>query len=168
MTDKPDAGERRRLLYLRRKAGASASQLVEAGSSPEGDCMFWRGAVTSFGYGTIRWEGRSEKVHRVAWIGAHGAIPDKLHVLHHCDNRRCVNVDHLFLGTNRDNMADKVAKGRQGRQRGETNGFAKLTAEIVRRIRQDKRTEKAIAADLGTCVDTIHKVKKRTRWGHVI
>lgn len=74
--------------------------------------------------------------HRLAWIEAHGPIPDGLYVLHHCDNRPCCNpfgTRHLFLGTNLDNMADMVAKGRHSHRT--THWKSKLTEEDVTYIR---------------------------------
>lgn len=73
------------------------------------DCWFWRGRCTGDGY--PRW-GMSY-AHRMAWKLARGPIPDGLFVLHRCDNPSCVNPDHLFVGTQSDNMRDMVEKGRQ-------------------------------------------------------
>jgi hypothetical protein len=76
-------------------------------------------------------------VHRLSWILANGAIPDGMSVLHRCDNPPCVNPEHLFLGTQRDNNLDMRAKGREGRfdRKGEANGHAKLTLSQAREIR---------------------------------
>ena len=80
--------------------------------------LFQLKARSNKGYAQITVEGnKTRAVHRVAWAAAHGPIPAGMHVLHRCDVRHCCNPDHLFLGTNADNVADKVAKGRQSRQR---------------------------------------------------
>ena len=77
-----------------------------------GECHVWRGKTNGFGYGMMR----GLRAHRVAWELAHGGIPDGLVVRHLvCDNPPCVNVDHLALGTQTDNMADMMAHGRHGR-----------------------------------------------------
>jgi hypothetical protein len=81
-------------------------------------CWDWTGAINSAGYGSMLVGSRSDGSrttmlsHRISWEIHHGPILDGLHVLHHCDRRQCVNPDHLFLGTNKDNMADRDAKGR--------------------------------------------------------
>jgi hypothetical protein len=75
------------------------------------------------------------KAHRIAWILSHGNISDGLHVLHRCDNRKCVNPSHLFLGTNWDNIVDRMNKGRLSGVKGERNGKAKLRAVEVLEIR---------------------------------
>lgn len=78
-----------------------------------GDCLEYPGGAGSrSGHRTIYFEGRTSLVHRVAWTIERGPIPDGLYVLHRCDNPPCVNVEHLFLGTVRDNNADRDAKGR--------------------------------------------------------
>lgn len=97
-------------------------------------CWEWTGGRGNHKYGVFYPKhGVSALAHRVSWELAHGAIPDGMHVLHRCDNRPCVNPSHLFLGTNDDNIADKVSKGRQSR--GEDRTFAKLTEADVMRIR---------------------------------
>lgn len=82
------------------------------------ECWPWRGAYggKSGRYGLLRLPGReggTTTAHRVGWTLLNGPIPEGLHVLHRCDNPPCCNPRHWFLGTNQDNVDDKVAKGRQ-------------------------------------------------------
>jgi len=82
---------------------------------PNSGCLLWEGATNSAGYGQItrrRSNPRSLFVHRLAWEEAHGPVPDGMLVCHHCDVRACCNPAHMFLGTPRDNMQDKMRKGR--------------------------------------------------------
>lgn len=83
----------------------------------ESDCWLWTASISIAGYGRLMTAkvGRQTKLtdaHRVSWVLANGPIPDGLFVLHRCDNKICVRPDHLFLGTNRDNALDCLAKGR--------------------------------------------------------
>lgn len=82
-------------------------------------CKLWGGYIDAGGYGRRRANGKVQRVHRLAWIEAHGPIPPETpFVLHHCDVRHCYEVEHLWLGTHADNMADMVAKERsQGRNK---------------------------------------------------
>lgn len=82
-------------------------------------CWEWNGATTE-GYGMIRFDYVNFYAHRISWIIQKGRISHNLLVLHKCDNRLCVNPDHLFLGTIADNMKDKVQKGRQAK--GDSHG----------------------------------------------
>lgn len=81
-----------------------------------GDCWLWTGATDHNGYGKVDYRTplrRTLGAHRISWMLRYGDIPNGLKVLHKCDNPKCVNPDHLFLGTHQDNMDDMVAKGRQ-------------------------------------------------------
>lgn len=102
------------------------------------DCWEWKASTTKKGYGSFGWVTGSEYAHRVSWILRFGEISDDLHVLHSCDNRRCVNPNHLFLGTTQDNSKDMVSKGRS--MINERNPMSKLSTEDVREIRDILRS----------------------------
>jgi hypothetical protein len=97
-------------------------------------CWEWTGA-RALGYGVIKSRGKMYKAHRISWEAAFGAIPPGMLVCHRCDNPACVRPEHLFLGTDLDNARDKVAKGRQARQRGEAHPGRKLAQEQATEIR---------------------------------
>src|ERR1700681_2777482 len=112
---------------------------AKCGTPDANGCIPWMATHYPNGYGQIRLDGRGPQVgaHRIAWQLRHGAIPDGLFVCHHCDNRGCVNVDHLFLGTHSENMLDMYAKGRLNLA-GENHNTAKLSNDDVRWIRMWK------------------------------
>lgn len=140
---------------------------VSARATPSG-CWNWTAAVNAHGYGWFRTETGPELAHRVAWTLTFGPVADGLHVLHRCDNRRCVNPDHLFLGTNADNVADKVSKGRQVGQPGARNPAARLTPEQVAAIRAEYARGGVTLKQLGTKyavhLTTVHLVVKNKKW----
>jgi hypothetical protein len=142
-------------------------------------CWIWEASCKGGNYGQFgfysRKSGRKNRnmaAHRASWILYNGNIPDGLFVLHHCDNPRCVNPVHLFLGSQGDNRRDCVAKGRgstghKTRNPGEKHYLHKLTDEIVRLIRSDPRGCTAICKDYNVSWSLIWKVKKRWIWKHV-
>lgn len=79
----------------------------------ESGCWMWTRSRQAQGYGDFRYQGKHYTAHRAAYEAFTGPIPAGMHVLHRCDVRACCNPEHLFLGTNRDNIADSVAKGRR-------------------------------------------------------
>jgi hypothetical protein len=130
-----------------------------------GGCTLWVGMVSRFGYGRMKIDGRRIGAHRVAWELANGPIPDGLFVCHKCDVRRCVNPDHLFLGTQADNMADRNSKGRQ--VRGEKMHWAKLTPDAIEEIRTGGRDAIALATKFGISRNHIYNIRNRRSWRHV-
>lgn len=144
-------------------------------------CWFWEGAKCSDGYGTVRWIDRTCSTHRKAWELVNGAVPDGLSVLHQCDQRGCVNPEHLFLGTQTDNMQDAAIKGRlfgratatgdrhgshtrpESVRRGTTNGRSTLTRTQVMQIRAlyPSMTQEQLGKKYGVDQITISRIVRR-------
>lgn len=79
-------------------------------------CLEWKGFKDKKGYGHCYVFAIHDRVHRHIWVLIKGKIPENLHVLHSCDNPSCININHLFLGTNQDNHIDKLNKNREYRK----------------------------------------------------
>lgn len=133
-------------------------------------CWEWTAALDHWGYGHIHTGSeidgnrRMEKAHRVSWKLHRGPVAEDLCVLHHCDNPRCVNPDHLFLGTHADNTEDKKKKGREAR--GERHGRAKLSDEQVREIRalEGVKSRREIAEIYGISSSTVTHILLGIIW----
>ena len=138
----------------------------------ETGCLEWQGACINKGYGHIRlntagvitWDGP----HRIVWKHSHGEIPKGMMVCHHCDNRVCAEISHLFLGTAKANAADMIAKGRS--LKGERQSQAKLTEDQVCEIREKwegGRSQASIGREYRVTGPTIRAVVYRQTWKHV-
>jgi hypothetical protein len=124
------------------------------------------GALNASGYGTTAWYGKVRRAHQVAWERANGmAIPAGLWVLHSCDNRWCVNPQHLRLGTAADNSRDAVTRVRLSF--GERNHYAKITAAQVRQIRESNEPAAVVAATHGISKKYIWEIRTRKTWRHL-
>jgi len=119
------------------------------------------------GYVLIRRKNVQIGVHRHIWQKCFGEIPEGMCVCHTCDNPPCINPEHLFLGTNQDNIDDKLRKGRQARVCGERHGNAKVTEEAVRFIRKSDLPRKTLARMHGVSERSIYNILSRKDWAHV-
>jgi len=136
---------------------------VERGEPHE--CWRWTGVILKMGYGNFRsGPNTTEYAHRFSWRVANGRqVPAGMVIRHSCDNRWCVNPAHLSIGTHADNVADKVAKGRQGAK-------CKLTADQVRAIREalaEGTKQNALAAQYGVTTSAIQGIASGKTWRRV-
>lgn len=136
----------------------------------EGGCWEWFGAHVPKGYGIIKIPGSRRHVyaHRLSYMISNGEIPEDRHVCHKCDNPKCVNPEHLFLGDNWLNHQDMKQKGRH--LYGERNGNAVLTEETVRRIKEHIGlgwSQLKIARIFGVSQITVSRIKRGLRWKHI-
>jgi hypothetical protein len=148
-------------------------------------CIDWIAAKISDGYGQFKLFSYVRIYsHRLSWILANGEIPDGLQVLHKCDNPACVNPEHLFLGTNQDNIDDKVSKGRQSRLIGKQHGmfgkgylvskekhnFSKLTELKVIEIRKlyasGHYTQNTLAKQFNITMIQMDRIINRKQWSN--
>lgn len=136
---------------------------------PVTGCHVWLGALNADGYGNIEVKGISYRAHRASWMAFRGPIPSGLCVCHSCDTPCCVNPDHLFLGTQRENIADRVTKKRSngGRNLGSRHPLAKLTAEQIREIRASDLKQHELAIHFGVGQAHISAIKSGKKWSHL-
>ena len=125
------------------------------------------------GYGCFKRNGVTYAAHRISYELYKGKIPEAMFVCHHCDNRSCINPDHLFLGTNQDNMIDMRKKGRGNNnwiKSGEEQGSSKLKEEDIKIIKQminEGVLLKLIAKKFNVSLMTISNIKRNKIWRHV-
>lgn len=134
-------------------------------------CWVWAGALRTDGYGMLRVGYKQVTTHRLSWQLYRGEIPHGLNVCHHCDNKQCVRIDHLFLGTAKDNYHDLMDK--ELHIRGIKHGMAVLTEEQVLEIRRLYRKRhrlyngSALAKDFKVSHPTIMDIVHRRHWKHL-
>jgi hypothetical protein len=128
------------------------------------ECWLWQGTTSPYGQVSVR--GTKYLAHRIAYEMFVGKIPDGYHVCHTCDNPRCVNPAHLFIGTIADNTADKTRKGRAAK--GSGHGNAKLTESQIVEIRRlhPQVSSRKLAKMFGVCKTTILDIVNNRKWLH--
>jgi hypothetical protein len=136
----------------------------------EDDCWNWKLWKNTKGYG--RWKVCKKTIfcHRHAYEISIGPIPDGYHILHHCDNPLCCNPKHLFAGTNKDNVNDRVSKNRSADCSGELNSRAKLTNKDVVQIRELCKTMRQtdIAKLYNVTRTIINSIIKKRSWKNIL
>lgn len=130
----------------------------------ESGCLEWQGSLNWQGYARTKINNIHYAVHRLAWELANGPIAEGLCVCHKCDNPRCFEISHLFLGTYKDNVADAIAKGRHINVNGKAG---RLSKNDVLTIRESTGRAVELAKQFGVCTTTIHNIKARRVWARL-
>lgn len=139
------------------------------------ECWMWRGAVcgSKRNYGAARWNGRLTKAHRIAYEITNGPIPKGLLGCHKCDNTLCVNPDHIFIGTQKDNLEDMRRKGRQPPPfalRGEDHPRSTLTERkviMIKALKRQGKLQREIALATGVSMSALASVLQGRTWRHI-
>lgn len=138
--------------------------------SGSSNCWYWRGSINHLGYGCFN----GDRAHRFSYKYFKGQITKGLSVLHTCDIRNCVNPDHLFLGTQIDNMRDAINKGRfimPPRSKGEKSPVSKFSEKIVLEIREKyqsgKFSQHSLAREYNMSVMNVNRIVRRILWSHI-
>ena len=134
---------------------------------PKTPCVEHVGTKVKGGYGRVYYDGRMQLAHRVAWQKANGPIPEGFVVCHRCDNPPCINADHLFVGTQTDNMADMAKKGRGKNARGEKHYITTLSERDVECIREFPKYygyAKVLSQQYGVTTTTIRNIRAGRTW----
>ncbi|MBU6408051.1 MAG: HNH endonuclease [Alphaproteobacteria bacterium] len=149
------------------RSGATLAERIAHYSDKSGGpdaCWPWKAAITKSGYGQVSFgNDTSFRAHRAAWEIANGrSVPAGYFVCHRCDRRECVNPNHLFLGTHKQNMADMRAKGRAAHFK------AKLTPDQIRTIRTSSGiSQRALASQMGVTQRSINMIKTGKTYRHI-
>lgn len=135
---------------------------------PNSGCWLWMEGCSGDGYGAVNIRRKVHKAHRLSYMVFKGPVPDGMNLLHKCDNRLCINPDHLMVGTLAENNWDRDRKGRTAK--GEKSGSAKLTREQIEEIRATPRTYpfvlgyRVLAAKYGVTFGHISKIMRKEAW----
>lgn len=147
---------------MRNRIAESSVPVTEAG------CWIWTGGWKANGYGVLN--GHSNVLaHRASYEAFNGEIPEGYEVCHRCDTPACVNPEHLFVGTTRDNARDSANKGRRkfNRMPGERNPSARLTEQDAIAVFHDRRPARAIAEELGVSESLVRHIRTGRKWASV-
>lgn len=164
----------RRPRRQQRPRGLSPAGIVEhflREATNDGECLIAPDSMLSSGYPIVGIAGRSYRLHRLSLERSLGRslLPDE-RACHRCNKPACINPDHLYAGTDKENWADRRAAGREAPPRGERNGNRVLTESAVVAIRERcaaGTSQYVVASEYGVRQATISKIVRRERWAHV-
>lgn len=122
-------------------------------------CWLWQSAIVR-GYGILRVGGKNVRAHRISYELHDGPIPEGMMVLHTCDNRRCVNPQHLYVGTHQENMQDRSDHDRCSR------ASAVITQEQADKIYIDRRPSRTVAKEYGISKSTVNRILRGETYAH--
>ena len=149
-----------------RLRSALLDNIVEEDGPLESKCWIWTGVTNGNGYGRYG----NDRAHRVAYRCFVGEFPEDLQINHHCDVRLCINPEHLYAGTQKQNTADMFARRREAPRRGEQNGKARLTeqqAVEVLKLLNEGHSQASIGRRLGVNEWCVGFIARGTSWRHV-
>ena len=129
------------------------------------ECWEWQGSLWASGYGRFHYDKKSDRSHRLAWQFSRHRIGDDDCILHKCDNRKCCNPHHLFVGSRKDNNDDKTRKGRQSK--GTDFERTILSEGDVRTIKRSDLSGSVLSEKFGVSACHINNIKKDRKWKHV-
>lgn len=133
-------------------------------------CWEWYGNQSKEGYGNISYKAKLRRATRVIWEIKIGPIPEKMIICHKCDNPKCVNIDHLFLGTNAINRMDCLLKKRDNSRIGNNHPNSKLSEQkviLIKKLILQKVSGRKIAKQFGVGNSTIYHIMAGDNWSHV-
>lgn len=128
-------------------------------------CIEWKKCLNKFGYGVFIRKKKYYYAHRYFYEKKNGKIPNKMCALHKCDNRKCINPDHIFIGTRADNCRDMGDKRRS--PSGIKNHMSKITEKQALKIRSDPRIYKEISIEYQICQATVSNIKTKKTWKYL-
>ncbi len=134
-------------------------------------CMLWAGCLTPKGYGSFRVKGKDTHASRFSYLLHCGNIPKNLCICHKCDNPACVSPEHLFIGTQKQNVMDMIKKNRQNYAKGSKIGLSKLNEEKVKNIKnligEKKLSLSEVSKIFNVSIRNIYKILQGKIWRHV-
>ena len=154
-------GEGQKFKKIPKRTKEQAKRLLTMNVTGKGSCREWNGHRTRAGYAVVSFDGKQHYCHRLAYEVTNGKIPKGMEVCHHCDNPPCINPDHLFLGTHKENMQDAAQKGRlpkpEAKHGSEVSNSVLTESEVLnmRRLRASGMPYRTIGAKLRVSTSTV-------------
>ena len=152
-------------VYPRKKRPVLDRLFDMAIPEPNSGCWLFTGSTNNKGYGQIRCSGKTHLAHRISFEALNGSAGGK-HILHQCDTPLCVNPEHLWVGTQKDNIIDMWKKKRSPTF-GESHPFSRLTDTAVREIKSSSEKGRDLAKRFNASEATISMIRRGHTWKHI-